>query len=137
MISDKHFHYEVGHVDQGVTVKVAHIPTHREKLVHLGPGETVADAQKNLKYELLTGFMDEKDFRSDIGRCKVDGKFGTFFRVVHIPTNRSQHMNSITSPGIKNHHELLLDMLIEELWREGILPKAVDTPDPCQVASEN
>ncbi|MCA9098847.1 MAG: hypothetical protein KDA36_10680, partial [Planctomycetaceae bacterium] len=66
MISDKHFHYEVGHDDQGVTVKVAHIPTHREKLVHLGPGETVADAQKNLKYELLTGFMDEKDFRSDI-----------------------------------------------------------------------
>ena len=126
MISGKHFKVEIGHDDQGLTVTVTHVPTGRQRFDHPGQGEGIGALQERLKSDLLFGFFDEKDFVCECGRCSVEGQFGDYYRVVHLPTNRSKQMDSVTSPGVKNHYELLIDLLVEELWREGLLPKKVE-----------
>lgn len=123
MVSGKHFHYEIGYDEHGLTVTVIHKPTGRRRLDHAKQGEDAPALQRRLVRDLLYAFYDEKDFACCVGRCSVDGRSGDFHSVEHVPTKRSKSLNTITSPDVKNPHETLLDSLVEELWREGLLPK--------------
>ena len=123
MISRKHFHYDVGHDDQGLTVSVTHKPTGRQKTARLGRGEKVQTVQARLVGDLLTSFVDLRDFVFHVGRCEVNGRIGDRYQAEHIPTGRSKSMNTVDNPGVKHPHEALLDALVEELWHDGILPR--------------
>jgi hypothetical protein len=123
MISDKHFHHEVG-FDDGLEVRVTHTPTGHCKTGRPRTGENVRAVQLRLVRELLADIYDFKEFVFRIGRFEVDGRVGDFHEIEHLPTKRTKSLDTITRPDIKRPIEDLLDSLVEELWRDGIRPNA-------------
>ena len=114
------FHIDIGYDDAGLLVTVSHLPTKQQRSARPHNGERVYAIQLRLQSELMCTFFDLKDFRFEMGRCEVDGKIGGFYRVEHVPTERTLALDTIASPHIKGLQDVL-ELLLDDLWRDGLL----------------
>lgn len=121
MVSRKNFQFEIGYDEAGLVVIANHQPTGWRRQARPKPGESIPFVQQRLMREMLDEFFNEKDYEMSVGRCSVDGQNGSFFSVVHRPTKRGKSINTIENPGERMRHEKVLDELVEELWRDGLL----------------
>lgn len=123
MVGEQHFQFEVGGDEGGLLVTVTHRTTGRRLVGRPNADRGVRGTQSRLVQELLDEFFVPADYVFATGRCgaRSGGQTGTFYRVVHIPTGRSQSMDSITVPNTPQPHAQLLDVLVEELWQHGLL----------------
>ncbi len=129
MVSEKFLLFEVGGDDNGLFVTVTHRTTGRKLTARLDPDCGVASTWARLGRELVGEFHVSGDYLFEVGRCQVEGRFGTFHRVIHQPTGRSRKVDSVTG-DIRHARVRLLDSLVEELWRAGLLPRLADEAEP-------
>src|SRR5471030_2905688 len=114
MLAPQDFHIEIGHDDKGIFVKVLHLPTEQQRFARPNHGQKVSRVQEKLHAELVRTFLNMNDFRVQMGRCDIDGKIGDFYRVEHLPSNRTKSLDTITSPHVKSPQQVL-ELLLEDL----------------------
>jgi hypothetical protein len=121
MLGIKHFRTLYDADEQGPIVTVTHLPTNQTYSARPTAGQSTRKVRSVLEHQIIATFLNfEADLRFEVGRCELRGKIGGFYRVQHLPTQRSKSCNTIDSPNID--HNDLIDMLLLELWNEGLLP---------------
>jgi hypothetical protein len=119
MIGANHFQIAVESDEDGVVVKVTHITTNQIRLGRPISGESCTKVEDRLRSELTATFYQPKEFRFASGRCQKESKISRWHQVEHLRSHRKKSMDTITSAGLDQTD--LLDMFLEELWRDGLI----------------
>jgi len=125
---------EVGGDDSGLYVAVTHRTTGRRLFARPDLSCGVASTQERLERQVVAEFFVPDDYQLETGRCGDGERYGTFYRVAHLPTGRSRRMDSLTNADTRQAHARLLDALVEELWHDGLLAHPTKPAEPCAAA---
>ena len=123
MVSRKHFKIKVDHDGSGLIVSVSHLPTGLMRAACPLRGESVHALEEKLVSELLQQFCVGNEFTMEVGRCKIDGKVGSYISITHLPTGKSKSIAPLGNRSSREVRAELIDTLVAELWREGIRPR--------------
>lgn len=130
MVSQEYLQIEVGGDDSGMFVVVTHRTTGRRLVARPDSTCGVAGTQARLARQVVAEFFAPNDYELETGRCGDGERFGTFYRVVHRPSGRSRHMDSLAAADTRQAHARLLDALVEELWHAGLLAGPAKRAEP-------
>lgn len=122
VIAPGDFRVEIGHDGDGPLVTVTHVPTRQSRSARPRQGETCARVQNRLTGDLTLTFFAVDDYAFEVGRCVMDGKSGGFCTAKHLPSGRSKTVDTVTSPHLKRPQQAVIELLLDELWRDGLLP---------------
>jgi hypothetical protein len=123
MISKKYFQYQVGYDDRGLTVTITHQKTGYQRTEHVCEGESVDTVQSRMTNEFVRSLVDvDRDLvlrHGRVGCSSYNAGGGTWWQVEHIPSQRT--VSAEFGKEVKDGKVQIVDLLIEELWREGII----------------
>jgi hypothetical protein len=128
MISQKYFRYQVGYDDRGLTVTITHQVTGYQHTEHVCEGESVDTVQSRMTNKFVRSLVDvDRDLVLKHGRVGCSSYYAggdSWWQVEHIPSQRT--VSAEFDNEVKDGKVQIVDLLIEELWRAGIISVPID-----------